>query len=191
MNKKLHVFTLTLVVILTFSLLTGCSMDRWVEVEGGDYVPADTDSVHTSPAADLINSMHIDRENNSIKLILTDGSTITNSFSMRPKQEWPSGCPANLGSTRMEVLDLELNKITIENIVINDPILVRNCPDNPKRVILREDGQSGGAGTACAQNVTCIHFKLRNPGELIYNSEALSEDEDVIVTLERTACCKT
>jgi hypothetical protein len=191
MNKKLHIFVLVSIVALTFVTLTGCSMDRWMEVEGGDYMPVDTESVHASPAADLINSIHIDRENNSIKLMLADGSIITNSFSVRPKQEWPSGCPANLGSTRMEVLDLELNKITIGNIVINDPILVRNCPDNPERVILREDGQIGGAGTACAQNVTCIHFKLGNPSESIYNSEALSEDEYVIITLERTACFGT
>jgi len=191
MNKKLHIFVLVSIVALTIVALTGCSIDRWVEVEGGDYVPVDTESVHAFSAADLINSMHIDRENNGIKLILADGSTITNSFSARPMQEWPSGCPANLGSTRMEVLDLELNKITIGNIVINEPILVRNCPDYPERVILREDGQIGGAATACAQNDTCIHFKLANPSESLYNSEPLSENDDVIVTLERTACFGT
>jgi hypothetical protein len=177
MNKKLHIFVLASIVALTFVALTGCSMDRWVEVEGGDYVLVDTESVHASPAADLINGMHIDRENNSIKLMLVDGSTITNSFSARPKQEWPSGCPANLGSTRMEVLDLEVNEITIGSLLINDPILVRNCPDDPERVILREDGQIGGAGTACSQDDKCIHFKPGKPSEPMHNPRALSENE--------------
>ena len=169
MNKKLHGFTLALIIILTLSSFTGCSMDRWVEVSGGDYIPVDEGSIHNFPAADLITSMYVDRENNSVELILTGGSVLSASFVERPKQEWPSGCPANLGSTKMEVLDLEVNEITIGNLVINDPILVRNCPDDPERVILREDGQIGGAGTACAQNDTCIHFKPGKAVESMHN----------------------
>ena len=59
----------------------------------------------------------------------------------------------------MEVLDLEINELTIGDVVIRNPILVRNCPDDPRRLILREYGQVGGAGTACSQDDTCIHFK--------------------------------
>ena len=176
--RKLPLFIFVLITTmvvsfgLTVILLNGCSFDRYVEVEAGDYIPVDEGSIHNSPAVDLINGMHIDRENDSIKLILEDGSIITNSFSARPKQEWPSGCPANLGSTKMEVLDLEVNEITIGNLVINDPILVRNCPDDPERVILREDGEIGGTGTACAQGDTCVHFKPGTPAEPMRNPRA-------------------
>ena len=154
--------TLTVTILslaILVALLPGCYFDRWVEVRDGYYVPIDTESSHPSPAVYLIRNMHVDRENNNLELTLEDGSSVKQSFAARQKQSWPSACPASLGSTRMEVLDLEENKLVIGDITINNPILVRNCPDDPERVILREDGQIGGAGTACAHDEKCIHFK--------------------------------
>ena len=97
-------------------------------------------------------------------LLLEDETTISNSYTVRPRQDWPSGCPANLGSTKMEILDLNVNAITIGKTVIHEPIIVRNCPDEPERVILRENGQLSGTGTACAQNSACVHFMPEKPG---------------------------
>lgn len=162
--NKLKAIMLASAVVLTFALTAGCSMDRWVEVRSGDYIPVDNESIYDSPATGMVDSMQIDRQNNTMKLVLTDGSIISSALSARPKEDWPSGCPANLGSTRMEVLDLDVNEIAIGDIVIDSPILVRNCPDDPERVILREDGQIGGAGTACAHDDDCIHFKPGEPG---------------------------
>lgn len=181
--RKLYLFIIVLIATmvvsfgLTITLLNGCSFDRYVEVEDGDYVPVDTESIHDSPTADLIYGMHIDRENNSMKLMLEDGSIISSFFSARPKQDLPSGCPANLGSTKMEILDLEVRELAIGTIVINHPVLVRNCPDDPERVILREDGQIGGVGTACAQDDRCIHFKPGTPAEPMHSPRFLSENE--------------
>ena len=147
---------------LTITLLDGCSFDRYVKVEAGEYFPVETGSFHDSPAVSLISSLQIDREDNTMELGLVNGSIISSALSARSKQDWPSGCPANLGSTRMEVVDLEINELTIGDVVIRNPILVRNCPDDPQRLILREDGQIGGDGTACSQDDTCIHFKPAN-----------------------------
>ena len=163
--KRLHLCTLIFIVATIFSfvlavtLISGCSLDSTVKVETGDYVPLDTGSIHEMPAAELIIVMRIDRENNGMELLLKNGSVISQSFAARPKQDWPSGCPANFRSTRMEILDIEVSELVMGDTTIKKPILVRNCPGDPERVILREDGQIGGAGTACAQNDKCIHFK--------------------------------
>ena len=108
-------------------MLTGCSFNTWVEVNGGDYIPIDVPGmVSEDPAVDIIRSMAIDRDSNTVKLILEDGSIINESFTARPRENWPSGCPANIGSTRMEVLDLEVAELSIGSIVITKPVLVRN-----------------------------------------------------------------
>jgi len=158
--KSEEIFRIVALVIVSCVLiLTGCSFDRWVEVNEGDYIPVDVGKAHDGLTANPVKSMTIDRENNTMKLAMEDGSIISESFTARPRQDWPSGCPANLGSTRMEVLDLDVNVLTIGQVVFGNPILVRTCPRNPEVVILREDGQIGGSGTACAGNNKCIHLK--------------------------------
>lgn len=157
----LSVFVLVLVIFVT--IFSGCSFDRWVEVADGDYIPIAESSSHDDTATRLIERMIVNRENNAIAIILKDGSVISTYFTARPKQDWPSGCPANIGSTRMEVLDLDVDELAIGFTVIENPVLVRNCPRNPYRVALREDGEIGGGGTACAGNNRCIHFKPGTP----------------------------
>ena len=161
-------------------LLSGCSFDRWVEFNGGDYIPVAA-GVHQDSPAKLVKSMTVAREGSTLKLILKDGSIINESFTARSKQDWPSGCPANLGSTRMEVLDLNISELTIGSVVLSNPVLVRDCPGNPERVILREDGLMGGSGTACAGNDKCIHLKPGTPSEPMQNPRELTWDEKNLV----------
>ena len=152
------VVALALAVILVAS--AGCSFDRFVEVTEGTYLPVDTGTAfHDGSGIDLIESITVDRHNGTLKIRLKDGGVIDSTFVSRPESEWPSGCPANLGSTKMEVLNLGVDKLGIGRIVLENPVLVRDCPRNPARVVLREDGQIGGAGTACAGNDICIHFR--------------------------------
>ncbi len=111
----------------------------------------------------LIESMNVDRNKNTVEIHLKNGSVINESFTARPEQDWPSGCPANLGSTKMEVLGLDVDKLVIGSLINNSPVLVRNCPRSPEKVFLREDGQIGGSGTACSGTETCIHFQPGSP----------------------------
>ena len=89
---------------------------------------------------------------------LEDGSQLVTTFVSREKEEWPAGCPSNIGSTRMEVLDIQSSNLSIAGMTFNNPILVRNCPPNPNTIVLREDGTIGGAGSACAWPDKDIHF---------------------------------
>jgi hypothetical protein len=59
----------------------------------------------------------------------------------------------------MEVLDLEEDTLTIGPIILNEPIIVRDCPRDPMRVVLREDGEIEASGSACSWTDTCICFE--------------------------------
>lgn len=113
-----------------------------------------------APAAgQAIRGLGIDRDTRVAVFTLADGSEIIASFASRDRAGWPSGCPANIGSTRMEVLDIEEESLTIGAITFGDPILVRDCPPDPVQVILRSDGAIGGAGRDCAHPNGCISFR--------------------------------
>jgi hypothetical protein len=59
----------------------------------------------------------------------------------------------------MEVLELEIETLTIASTTFHRPLLVRNCPPNPEEVVLRSSGEIGGAGTACSWTDECIAFE--------------------------------
>lgn len=152
--------TVTSALIIILTIFSGCSFDKYVEVTEGEYIPVNTGTAyHDDSGTRLIQSMTVDRKNETLEIRLTDDTVIQSSFISRPKKGWPSGCPANIGSTRMEVLDVEVDGLTIGDIILNNPVLVRDCPQNPERVILREDGRIGGSGMACAGNNKCFHFR--------------------------------
>jgi hypothetical protein len=139
-------------------LLTGCSMDRWAGVEPGEYAILHDGAAPNMAAAREIQRLDIDRDEGLMVLTLVDGSQIVASFVPRDREAWPAGCPSNINSTRMEVLDIEQDPLTIGGATLNHPILVRDCPPDPARVVLREDGAIGGGGTACPHPEPCIYF---------------------------------
>jgi len=149
------------VIILVGCTLVGCSMNRWVEVESGTYAPTRGIGAAGQAAARTIQEVKIDRDHQTATFTLADGSEIVTSFVPRARAEWPAGCPANIGSTRMEVLDIEDDTLTIESVTFSDPILVRDCPPDPMRVVLREDGAIGGGGGACTHLNKCAFFVRR------------------------------
>lgn len=150
-----------IVYIALLGGLVGCSMDRWEGVETGDYVVASGEGSANVVGSKAVQFMQVDRQNSQVVFYLVDGIEITTSFVSRDKVDWPAGCPTNIHMTHMEVLDLEVAELTIGSNTFNDPILVRDCPRNPERVVLRSDGQLGGSGTACASSHGCIYFKRR------------------------------
>jgi hypothetical protein len=153
--KKLTVGLLSAVVLST-SL--GCSADRWAEVEPGEYIVIDIHSESNGATISGVETLVVERESNTIVIELQDGSPLVATFVSREKQDWPAGCPSNIGSTRMEALDIQSSNLSIGGMTFNNPILVRNCPPNPNTIILREDGTIGGAGSACAWPGKDIHF---------------------------------
>ena len=153
--KKL---TLGLLMAVILSTPLGCAADRWAEVEQGEYVVIDIHSESNGATISGIDTLVVERESNTIIIELQDGPPLVVTFVSRERQDWPAGCPSNIGSTRMEVLDIQSNNLSIGGMAFNDPILVRNCPPNPNTVILREDGTIGGAGSACAWPDKDIHF---------------------------------
>jgi hypothetical protein len=138
--------------------LAGCSMDRWAEVEPGEYTIVHDGAAATMTVAREIQRLTIDRDESLMVLTLVDGSEIVALFVPRDRTEWPAGCPTNIHSTRMEILDIVQDPLTIGATGLSRPILVRDCPPDPVRIVLREDGAIGGAGTACPYPEPCIYF---------------------------------
>lgn len=153
--KKLTV-GLLIAVVLGASL--GCSTDRWAEVEPGEYVVIDIHSESNGTPISGIETLVVERESNTIVIELQDSPPLVATFVSREKQDWLAGCPSNIGSTRMEVLDIQSSNLSVGGMTFNNPILVRNCPPSPNTIVLREHGTIGGAGSACAWPDKDIHF---------------------------------
>jgi hypothetical protein len=150
------------VAILAIALasvpLAGCSMDRWAKAEPGEYAAIPGEAAITMPVAREIQTLAIDRAASLLVLTLVDGTEIVAPFVPRDRAEWPSGCPTNIHSTRMEVLDIARDPLTIGTTSLSRAIVVRDCPRDPVRIVLREDGEMGGARTACPHPAPCIIF---------------------------------
>jgi hypothetical protein len=157
-RRKIKVAVVIAALALVAVLLAGCSMDRWAKVEPGEYVVLRSGAATESAAEQAIQKLQVDRDDHLMVLTLVDGSEIVTSFVPRDKREWPAGCPSNLNSTRMEVLEIAEDPLTLGSTTFNHPILVRDCPPDPVRIVLREDGAIVGAGNACPNLEPCIYF---------------------------------
>ena len=105
-GKKTTVTVAIMALALAAVLLSGCSLDRWAQAEPGQYIVVDEGAVPTMAVAREIQGLDIDRDQNLLVLTLVDGSEIVASFVPRDRTAWPAGCPTNIQSTRMEVLDI-------------------------------------------------------------------------------------
>jgi hypothetical protein len=169
-------------------VLAGCSPTKYVGVGPGEYSLEGGRSEADEAAARVIQNMTIDRGSGVAVFALLDGSEIETSFVPRDRAEWPSGCPTNIYTHRMEVLDIEQEELAIGPITFTDPILVRDCPPDPVHVVLREDGEignSGGvSGSACGRTEPCICFKPARDLPWRANDGAVSTDQDNAVTFD-------
>lgn len=147
---------LLLLSIVLSAVLSGCALNRWLQLEPGVYtLLPNRGSVEATTA---VEELEVNRDNQLVKFIFGNGSQVEASFSFRERVTWPAGCPANIGSTFMEILDIEEESLTPGSLTFEDPILVRDCPPEPMRVVLREDGLVGGGGSACANLDNCLYF---------------------------------
>lgn len=177
---------------LVLTILLGCALSgcaRWVGIRSGEYtVIRGRGEAANEVAMRTIQKLEIDRDERVVVFTLVDGSEITTSFVPRDRAKWPAGCPTNIGSTRMEVLDIQADTLTIESVTFKNPILVRHCSPDPFRVVLREDGAIGGAGGACpGPNETCMHFGPKRDHPWRANDSTVSTHEDTPVTIDITA----
>jgi hypothetical protein len=153
---RIRTLSLALVVLLG-SWLTGCSTHRWLEIAAGEYAPVR--GAGASGPASTMEAVRVDRDNQTAWFMLTDGSQVIVSFTPLPRAEWPAGCPTNIYSTYMEVLEIETEALTIASTTFHRPVLVRNCPSTPKEIVLRSSGKIGGSGNACSGPGECITFE--------------------------------
>lgn len=56
----------------------------------------------------------------------------------------------------MEVLEIEMEALSIGSTTFRRPVLVRSCPRDPAEIVLRSSGEIGRSGTACTGAGECI-----------------------------------
>lgn len=156
MTRQKRLLLSILSILLAGWAIGACSTTRWAEIEPGPYVFVEGRGDSAQTAGRVIQRLEIDQDARIAVLALADGSETVLPFVPRERTEWPAGCPSNIGSTRMEVLDLAMDTLTIGSTAFGRPILVRACPPNPVRLVLRQDGEIGGAGGACIWPGECI-----------------------------------
>lgn len=159
-TKKVRVAVAIVALALVGVLVGACSLDPRAAVEAGEYTLLRGEVTRGSITGLGIQSLVVDRDQDLVALTLADGSEIVRPFVARDRRDWPSGCPTNIYSTRMEVLDVA-GPLTLGETTFTHPILVRDCPRDPVRLVLREDGAIGGASTACPYPERCIYFAPR------------------------------
>jgi len=151
-------------ISLMLVALTGC--DRRAPIAAGTYEVAGATLRPTATSPQLASAseatepqalatVFVNRDNAVTWLHFTDGRVSIAGHTSWSADTWPKGCPANLGSTRMEVLALWWETLAIGAVTVRDPILVRDCPPEPITLVLREAGKIGGSGTACTGAETC------------------------------------
>lgn len=161
-GKLVSIFWVSLFLVVL--CLSGC--DRWIEVDAGLYVPQRPDvplgesgaaSPYVSDAG--IESVFVDRDHHVVWMMFEDASLQILPFAPRSSTAWPEGCPGNINATRMEVLDLRVEALSLpgsgDAITLERPVLVRDCPSDPVELALRDDGDFGG-GVACVGAQTCV-----------------------------------
>lgn len=151
-TRRVSLAAVILLGSLLGALTTACSLQRQVEVAAGEYEPVRSASNST------VERVRVDRDHRMAWLVLANGSRVIIPFTPRPRSEWSEGCPTNVGSTAMEVLELETEDLVIAETTFRQPVLVRNCPPSPEEIVLCGDGAVGCGGTACSGTTNCFVF---------------------------------
>jgi len=161
-RSLLILLALTVTASLLACALSGCSMTRWLEVPPGEYVVTRCPGQSTGGSPRTVQQLRVDRDSDRAVFVMTNGAEITTALTPRDKSDWPSGCPTNVLDHRMEVLGVEEPGRSEALVGPGSPVLVRDCPRDPVRIVLRADGDIGNArgssGTACSWTDACICF---------------------------------
>ncbi len=140
-------------------LLAGCAFSRPLSIDAGLYTLNRNFRQMEGSAPPIVERIQVDREKEELTIFLRKGSPLLIPYSSRPKLEWPAGCPGNLFSQKMEVFELEVDQSSRAMLGMKQPILVRNCPETPYQLVLREQGEIGGSSNACPFPETCLIFQ--------------------------------
>lgn len=130
-------------VSVALATMAACASTRWLAVEPGRYVVGLCRGEFNVQAARAIMELEIDRDRRVATFKLADGSEMMTPFTPRDRADWPEGCPTNIITHRMEVLDIEEEALTIGPTTFIEPILMRGCPSDPPHVVIADEEHLG------------------------------------------------
>lgn len=137
------------------------SMDAGIQ--SGSYHRVVIPGANPDPISPELVKVEINRQDHSVNFELRDGST--ESFALRKGDfpVWGRGCPTNVSTTRMEILYIDEDPLTLNGVTFEQPVLVATCPAPPLAFVLREAGADFDAilpAAACDwwEGAKCIYF---------------------------------
>jgi hypothetical protein len=146
--------------LLLALVLGGCT--QWATVQSGDYVVLFDGAFRDPPGAlntqamEVVSRVMVDRDAQTAIFRLVDGDNVQVPIQAWDQSRWPAGCPTNVASTRMEVLELNTPQLDLGEISLADPLLVHDC--GGERLVLRAGGEFDPGQTACAWPADCIYL---------------------------------
>lgn len=148
--------------MIVLILIPGCFLNRPLTIDPGEYMLSKNSAGDEGFNGPAIKMLQVNSQKSALTVFFRNGDYLPIPYSIRPLTGWPKGCPGNLYSQKMEVIDLELDESAAAVLGMDTPILVRNCPADPYELVLREDGEIGGPSTACPYPASCLFFKPKS-----------------------------
>lgn len=137
---------------------SGCSLEKTLTIADGSYTIQRSGGAGEYVPGPFIERLEVDRALGVVIFYSRKREPLRIPFDGRNRKEWPAGCPGNLYSQRMEIFDLLVDEESEAILGLSNPVLIRNCPETPYQLVLREDGEIGGPLSACSFPVECLFF---------------------------------
>jgi hypothetical protein len=157
MTKNFRLVTPVIGIILIL-LASACTADKKLAIDPGSYTLQESPQEREGAPGPFVQGLEVDKDRELVIFYLRKGEPLQVSYTPWEKNEWPAGCPGNIYSQRMEVFDLQVEGEAGAILGLTDPVLIRDCPETPYQLVLREDGEIGGSSTACPYPDECLFF---------------------------------
>ncbi|MCK6503436.1 hypothetical protein L6R53_08575 [Myxococcota bacterium] len=152
--------TRSLLAPLVLLPLLACGGDT-VRIASGTWLLAEAlqDGAQLDPASAPTGSMVVDAEDGTVELRNGDDTLLAVvDLVPRDEDEWPTDCPTNFGSTRMEVADLDLDEVDLGGLVIAAPAIQADCPTGDRLHLFAADTDRLGLAV-CAESSACAVYE--------------------------------
>jgi hypothetical protein len=146
-------------IALSLLALTACSDPARISSGTWTLVEAWQDGSLLDEAVRPAGSLQVDARAGTVELLDGAGEPIASTTLIRrPTADWPSDCPTNVSSTRMEVADLDLDEVDLGGLRIVAPALMAQCPDGDALTLFADDSAAQGL-SVCFESSACASYR--------------------------------
>jgi hypothetical protein len=149
-------------LVLVTVALSGCGIRDTSAVESGTYVAVDAslgDGITDEPLLDVV--LEVDRDGGTATLTDTEDGTVAFDLVELDRDLWPTDCPTNFSSVRVELVLLDVDSVMLSDTTFNDPALIAGCGMDgaePHVTLTHASDETNGARASCGM-LPCLGFE--------------------------------